>query len=242
MLYIKYGEKNHTEAVVSKICEGKYKMTIYLIKKSCKGAFTLVELLVVIAIISVLAGMLMPALENAIGSARTMVCTNNLKQIGIGTRCYLDDFDGYFFKYWDGTVGWYFNKDHAFNNLYLGSADYRKVGTVLDCPSGKNGWFGPDKSTPGNQNGNFDYGVNAVFSNEPILRNERKLAGYESETVIFCDAKRYHLDENNYDSPLELYGVQWDHQDEQGSNFLFYDSHVSTRMMETISEENFHPW
>lgn len=55
--------------------------------------FTLVELLVVIAIISVLAGMLMPALENSISSARTISCNGNFKQIGQSVLFYIDDFD-----------------------------------------------------------------------------------------------------------------------------------------------------
>lgn len=57
--------------------------------------FTLVELLVVIAIISVLAGMLMPALENAIGSARAITCVNNFKQSGFGIHQYTNDYSGY---------------------------------------------------------------------------------------------------------------------------------------------------
>jgi len=51
---------------------------------------------VVIAIISILAGMLLPALEQALGSARKATCLNNQKQLHLSFVGYCDDYDGAF--------------------------------------------------------------------------------------------------------------------------------------------------
>ncbi|MCM8538042.1 MAG: prepilin-type N-terminal cleavage/methylation domain-containing protein [Lentisphaeraceae bacterium] len=104
--------------------------------------FTLIELLMVISIISVLASILLPSLVQARDAAKTAVCVNNQKQVGIGLSLYQTDFDGalvpagnQFVNILGKTEYLDAPKGDAFNNNTLDKPILTKMNSFY-CPNG----------------------------------------------------------------------------------------------------------
>ena len=129
-----------------------------MIQIQVKKAFTLIELLVVIAIIAILAAILFPVFARARENARRSSCMSNLKQIGLGTLQYTQDYDEKLYPHrFNGAA----NSNPLLtthggpgpDSMITGSArdkiswvsllqPYVKNYQLFVCPSNPNGWVG----------------------------------------------------------------------------------------------------
>jgi prepilin-type N-terminal cleavage/methylation domain-containing protein/prepilin-type processing-associated H-X9-DG protein len=113
-----------------------------------KKGFTLIELLIVMTIVSILAGLLIPAVLSARESANNLICMNNLAQwakaVDIHLSCQTFYPTGGIPTYWFGEPDWGYGRNQPggwYYNLlpYMSEAGLHSLGTGTRYANGTNG-------------------------------------------------------------------------------------------------------
>ena len=169
-----------------------------------RGGFTLIELLVVIAIISVLMGLLLPAVQRVREAANRSTCSNNLHQIGLAITMYHDLYgklpptrlsDRH--ATWAVLILPYLEQGNLYSqwnlaNFYYDQSDVARLTPVSTyfCPSRRAAQSAPGHSITGDQDDDIGPGVLGPFT-PGALGDYAVCTGTENCDGCDCDGNAF---------------------------------------------------
>jgi len=221
------------------------------------SGFTLIELLVVIAIIAILAAILFPVFAQARDKARQVGCLSNLRQIGLATQMYAQDFDETPPPRNNPDVLFQFGEAKVYERTpnFLGSIlPYTRTRVMFYCPSAI--WnlpYAPKAMTPTEMSDTNLLG-NGVVIGRPLAAID------EPAGVIYIQELNWRINNAqlrpapvangksytawHYTSPI---GEGYSNLHQGGGNFIFVDGHVKFKRHEALRSGDFglvpdQPW
>ncbi len=223
------------------------------------SCFTLIELLVVIAIIAILAGMLLPALNNARTRARSIKCISNLKQLGVSFIMYADANDSFYPTVRaTGQTGARPSglERHVANEIFWWEglqdagvlpADYAFVQTAnnsikklsLQCPE-----LGRMTSSSSSQFYNYAMNYSAFYSGDATKYYKTTAAAFPSSLALLAEGgissgtnkgkgPSYRFNRKNETDGNNYMPINFERHRKDYCNILFFDGHA-----DVVSEKN----
>lgn len=207
--------------------------------KSVRQGFTLVELLVVIGIMVILIGLLLPSLSRAQQASKGIKCEAQLHDIGLALLTYADEHDGYLFPPDMGNDPDHVGPMYPYDGTSPGE-------TLLDVwPTRVFGlWNPPILICPADLQPNMahSYILNSHMGYWNVKYSTALPNHMSASDVVLMGEKitiiyDYYMEYGDFDRVVEKYrhGIQW------GSNYLFLDLHVDTKLP-NVAEQALDPW
>jgi prepilin-type N-terminal cleavage/methylation domain-containing protein/prepilin-type processing-associated H-X9-DG protein len=203
------------------------------------SGFTLIELLVVIAIIAILAAILFPVFARARENARRASCQSNLKQIALGFKQYIQDYDEEY-----PATGSTASASDAWG---LSLQSYLKSFQIFQCPSETTPISANASTTTYAGDNSFtDYWYNSrlasvkesaftYISNSILQGDGSGVSGANSGGTAFGQAD-YTYDGNSYPSTTASPATSdWTVRHLSGANYSFADGHVKWLVRNSVA-------